>query len=182
MQFLPTRIPDVVLIEPAVFTDQRGFFMETFHSGRFAAAGLDIVVRQDNHSRSQQGVLRGLHYQLRQPQGKLVRVTRGTIFDVAVDLRRSSPSFGQWVGAILDDQHHRQLWVPAGFAHGFLVLSDIADVSYRCTDVYAPGDEHTLSWDDPDVGIDWPTSDAIRPLLSAKDEQGVRLANAPAYD
>jgi dTDP-4-dehydrorhamnose 3,5-epimerase len=182
MQFLPTRIPDVVLIEPAVYHDQRGFFMETFHDGRFDAAGLNLDIRQDNHSRSHRGVLRGLHYQRENPQGKLVRVTRGAIFDVAVDLRRSSSTFGQWTGVILDDQRHQQLWVPPGFAHGFLVLSDVADVIYRCTALYAPGDEHTLLWNDPDVGIDWPTVDSNQPLLSAKDEQGVRLADAVVYD
>ena len=180
MQFLSTSIPDVVIVEPRVFGDPRGFFMETFHRERFLDAGLDLTFVQDNQSRSAQGVLRGLHYQLHQPQGKLVRVTRGRIFDVAVDLRKSSATFGQWVGEVLDDELHRQLWVPPGFAHGFLVLSESADVVYRCTDLYAPGDEHTLLWDDPAVGIQWPLQ-GLTPLLSPKDLQGRPLAQAPTY-
>jgi dTDP-4-dehydrorhamnose 3,5-epimerase len=180
MQFLSTSIPDVVIVEPRVFGDDRGFFMETFHRQRFLDAGLDLTFVQDNQSRSVRGVLRGLHYQLRQPQGKLVRVTRGRIFDVAVDLRRSSPTFGRWVGEVLDDEQHRQLWVPPGFAHGFLVLSESADVVYRCTDLYAPGDEYTLLWDDPAVGIQWPL-EGLTPVLSPKDLQGRALAEAPTY-
>lgn len=156
MRFVPTAIPEVVIIEPQVFGDARGFFMETWHAGKFAAGGLDLHFVQDNHSRSAQGILRGLHYQITQPQGKLVRVVRGTVFDVAVDLRRSSPSFGRWVGVELSEDNHRQLWVPPGFAHGFYVMSESADFVYKCTELYAPEHERCLRWDDPALAITWP--------------------------
>lgn len=179
MHFQPTAIPDVVLIVPRVFEDARGAFMETYHQRKFAEAGIDARFAQDNFSRSKRGVLRGLHYQVRQPQGKLVRVLSGTVFDVAVDLRRSSPTFGRWVGETLTADDPRIIWVPPGFAHGFCVLSESADVVYKCTDFYAPEHERTLRWNDPDVGIEWPIDD--RPLLSEKDERGVFLADAECY-
>lgn len=181
MQALPTALEGVLILEPAVFGDARGFFMESYNRRRFAAAtGLDVDFVQDNHSRSTRGVLRGLHYQLRQPQGKLVRVTQGAVFDVAVDIRPGSPSFGRWVGVELTADNHRQLWVPPGLAHGFVVLSDSADFLYKTTDYYAPEHERCIAWDDPAIGIDWPLAahgiDA--PLLSAKDRAGVPLAQA----
>lgn len=181
MQFTPTRIPEVVLIDAVRFGDERGFFMETFHAGKFAEAGIALTVVQDNHSRSRQGTLRGLHYQLNQPQGKLIRVISGKIFDVAVDLRRHSATFGHWVGEILDAESARQLWVPPGFAHGFLTLSETADVVYRCSDLYAPHDEHTLHYADTTVGIDWPTLPGVAWIVSAKDQAGCPLADAPTY-
>jgi len=156
MKITPTSIPDVLLIEPDVFGDARGFFLESWHAQKFAAQGLDVNFVQDNHSRSSQGVLRGLHYQLQQPQGKLVRVVCGSVFDVAVDIRKGSPSFGQWAGAELSGDNHRQFYVPPGFAHGFCVLSESADFLYKCTDYYAPQHEHGIRWNDPDIGIDWP--------------------------
>lgn len=181
MQALPTALEGVLILEPAVFGDARGFFMESYNRRRFAAAtGLDVDFVQDNHSRSTRGVLRGLHYQLRQPQGKLVRVTQGAVFDVAVDIRPGSPSFGRWVGVELTADNHRQLWVPPGLAHGFVVLSDSADFLYKTTDYYAPEHERCIAWDDPAIGIDWPLAahgiDA--PLLSAKDRSGLPLAQA----
>ena len=175
MDFRPTAIPDVVLVEPLVHGDGRGFFMETFRAREFAEAGIEGPFVQDNHSASGKGVLRGLHYQIPHAQGKLVRVIRGSVFDVAVDLRRSSPSFGQWVGEILSADNKRQLWVPAGFAHGFLVLEDGTEFVYKCTDYYSPPDEHALRWDDPAVGIRWPVLDRP-PILSAKD------SNAPGLE
>jgi dTDP-4-dehydrorhamnose 3,5-epimerase len=156
MKIMPTRIPEVLLIEPEVFGDERGFFMESWHARKYAEQGLDVNFVQDNHSRSRRGVLRGLHYQLQVPQGKLVRVTAGAVFDVAVDIRKGSPSFGQWVGVELSGQNHRQLYVPPGFAHGFCVLSESADFLYKCTDYYAPETEYGVRWDDPDIGIEWP--------------------------
>ena len=169
-------IPDVVLIEPKVFGDDRGFFMESFNQRAFnAATGTDHRFVQDNHSRSGRGVLRGLHYQIRQPQGKLVRVTSGAVFDVAVDLRKSSPTFGQWVGAELSDDNHHQLWVPPGFAHGFVVLSDTAEFLYKTTDYYAPQYERSILWSDPDLAIKWPVD---APILSAKDLQGLKFGCA----
>lgn len=175
-------IPDVVLIEPKVFGDDRGFFMESFNQRAFnAATGTDHRFVQDNHSRSGRGVLRGLHYQIRQPQGKLVRVTSGAVFDVAVDLRKSSPTFGQWVGAELSADNHRQLWVPPGFAHGFLVLSSSADFLYKTTDYYAPEHERSLAWSDPDLAIAWPDVGAA-PTLSGKDAAAPSLALAEAFD
>jgi len=152
----PSRIPDVLIIEADVFSDDRGFFMETWHAERFAEHGCGDKFVQDNHSRSEKNVLRGLHYQLEQPQGKLVRVVNGAVFDVAVDIRRGSPTFGQWVGLELTGDNNRQIYVPPGFAHGFCVLSDSADFLYKCTEYYAPDDEYGLLWNDPDIGIDWP--------------------------
>lgn len=181
MRFVPTAIPEVVIIEPQVFGDARGFFMETWHAGKFAAGGLDLHFVQDNHSRSAQGILRGLHYQITQPQGKLVRVVRGAVFDVAVDLRRSSPSFGRWVGVELSEDNYRQLWVPPGFAHGFYVMSESADFVYKCTELYAPEHERCLRWDDPALAITWPLRDGAAPLLSAKDAAGSLLRDAEVY-
>ena len=166
MKITPTRIADVLLIEPDVFADARGFFMESWHAQKYAQQGLDVSFVQDNHSRSARGVLRGLHYQLEQPQGKLVRVVSGAVFDVAVDIRKGSPNFGQWVGAELSGDNFRQLYVPPGFAHGFCVLSESADFLYKCTDFYAPQDEHGILWNDPAIGIDWPGEDFI---ISDKD-------------
>ena len=166
MKFTPTAIPDVVLIEPAVHRDARGFFLETFHATKFQAAGLDLRFVQDNHSRSQRGTLRGLHAQHARPQGKLVRALRGEIFDVAVDVRPGSPTFGKHVAALLSDQNFHQLWVPPGFIHGFCVVSEIAEVEYKCTDLYAPGDEIGVVWNDADLMIPWPVKE---PILSAKD-------------
>jgi dTDP-4-dehydrorhamnose 3,5-epimerase len=178
MHLIATRIPDVLILEPKVFGDHRGFFLETYRREVFAAAGIPDFV-QDNHSRSSKGVLRGLHYQIQQPQGKLVRVVQGSIFDVAVDLRRSSPTFGQWVGEILDTDNKRALYVPPGFAHGFLVLSETAEVAYKCTTYYAPQYERSLLWNDPAIGIEWPEGTA--PLLSEKDRNGILLADADTY-
>ena len=181
MQAIPTAIADVLILEPKVFGDTRGFFMESYNRRTFAAAtGLDIDFVQDNHSRSARGVLRGLHYQMRQPQGKLVRVTQGAVFDVAVDVRRGSPTFGRWVGVELTADNQRQLWLPAGMAHGFVVLSESADFLYKATDYYAPEHERCIAWNDTDIGIDWPLAahGIIEPLLSAKDRAGVPLARA----
>lgn len=171
MKVTPTTIPDVLLIEPKVFGDARGFFFESFNQKAFnEATGLDVNFVQDNHSRSAKGVLRGLHYQVQQPQGKLVRVVRGAVFDVAVDIRKGSPTFGKWFGAELSEDNHRQLWVPAGLAHGFLVLSESADFLYKTTDYYAPAHERCIRWDDPTLAIEWPRANP--PLVSAKDEAG----------
>jgi dTDP-4-dehydrorhamnose 3,5-epimerase len=178
MQLIPTRIPDVLILEPKVFGDQRGFFLETWRRELFEQAGIPDFV-QDNHSKSSRGVLRGLHYQLQQPQGKLVRVVQGEVFDVAVDLRRSSPTFGQWVGEILNTDNKRALYVPPGFAHGFYVLSETAEVTYKCTSYYAPQFERSLLWNDPAVGIAWPAGP--EPLLSEKDRNGVLLVTADTY-
>jgi len=173
-----TRIPDVLVFEPKVFGDVRGFFMESFNSRVFDdAVGRHVEFVQDNHSRSARGVLRGLHYQIQQAQGKLVRVTSGAVFDVAVDIRRTSATFGQWVGVELSADNHRQLWVPPGFAHGFLVLSESADFLYKTTDYYAPAHERSILWSDPDLGIEWPVLE-IAPVLSAKDAQGRRFDEA----
>ncbi|MDG4476284.1 dTDP-4-dehydrorhamnose 3,5-epimerase [Thiovibrio frasassiensis] len=180
MRFLPSEIPEVLLIEPQVFGDSRGFFMETWHAEKFAAAGLDLDFVQDNHSMSVQGTLRGLHYQIRKPQGKLVRVISGEVFDVAVDLRKSSPFFGRWVGEILSAENKKMLWVPPGFAHGFYVLSPEAEFVYKCTELYAPEHECCIRWDDPQLGIVWPLL-AQAPLLSAKDLAGLSLAEAELY-
>ena len=182
MQATRLAIPDVILLEPRVFGDDRGFFMETFNQRDFeAATGLRPDFVQDNHSRSQRGVLRGLHYQIRQPQGKLVRVVSGEIFDVAVDLRRRSPTFGRWLGCVLSADNKRQMWIPEGFAHGFLVLSESADVLYKATDYYAPAHERCLAWNDPSVGIEWPL-EGIQPLLSAKDQGGLPLTDCDTFD
>ena len=180
MRFLPTEIPEVLLIEPQVFGDSRGFFMETWHAAKFAAAGLDLSFVQDNHSKSVQGTLRGLHYQIEKPQGKLVRVISGEVFDVAVDLRKSSPTFGRWIGDILSAENKKILWVPPGFGHGFYVLSPEAEFVYKCTELYAPEHERCIRWDDPELGIAWPLL-AQAPLLSAKDLAGVSLAAAELY-
>jgi dTDP-4-dehydrorhamnose 3,5-epimerase len=175
-----TTLPGVMLIEPKVFGDDRGFFLESWNAKSFAAAGLDLDFVQDNHSRSARGVLRGLHYQRKNPQGKLVRVTAGAVFDVAVDVRRSSPHFGQWVGVELSDANKRMLWVPPGFAHGFLVLSESADFLYKCTQLYDPTDDRSLRWNDPAIGIDWPLAGVI-PALSAKDAAAPLLTDAEVF-
>jgi len=181
MNVVPTEIPDVMMIEPRVFGDDRGFFMESFNQRTFAdKTGLDLNFVQDNHSRSAKNVLRGLHYQIQQAQGKLVRAVVGSILDVAVDLRKSSSTFGKWVSCELSAENKRQLWVPAGFAHGFLVLSDTADVLYKTTDYYAPDYERSLLWNDPDVGIVWPLNDD--PILSTKDRDGQPFKTAEVYD
>ncbi|TVO57610.1 dTDP-4-dehydrorhamnose 3,5-epimerase [Denitromonas halophila] len=180
MQVTATDLPEVMIIEPKVFGDARGFFLESFNAKAFAeATGVELPFVQDNHSRSAQGVLRGLHYQIKQAQGKLVRVVRGAVFDVAVDVRRSSPNFGRWVGVELSEDNNRQLWVPPGFAHGFLVLSDSADFLYKTTDYYAPEHERSVLWNDPAIGIDWPLTG--EPLLSGKDKAGVLLKDAEVF-
>ena len=177
MKVTPCAIDDVLLIEPKVFGDTRGFFYESFNQRAFnEATGLAQNFVQDNHSRSSKGVLRGLHYQIQNPQGKLVRVTRGSVFDVAVDIRKSSSSFGKWVGVELSEQNHRQLWVPPGFAHGFLVTSDSADFLYKTTDYYAPQFERCIAWNDAAVGVEWPLAGSA-PQLSAKDRVGALLDN-----
>jgi dTDP-4-dehydrorhamnose 3,5-epimerase len=177
---IQTAIPDVLVIEPVVRADARGFFVEVWHEERYRLAGIDLPFVQDNHSRSGRGTLRGLHYQIQHAQGKLVRVAAGQVFDVAVDLRRSSPTFGRWVGTILSGENYRQLWVPPGFAHGFYVMSESADLLYKCTDLYAPQHDRTLQWNDPEIGVEWPLSDTA-PLLSAKDQTGVPLRDAEVY-
>jgi dTDP-4-dehydrorhamnose 3,5-epimerase len=174
-------IPDVVLLRPEIFGDQRGFFLESWNRKVFANAGLDLDFVQDNHSRSVRHTLRGLHYQVQQTQGKLVRVVSGAVFDVAVDLRRSSPTFRRWVGVELSEANHHVLWVPPGFAHGFLVLSESADFQYKCTDYYAPGHERTLLWSDPTLGIEWPLPAGATPLLAKKDSAGVLLSAADTF-
>ena len=176
MKMLPTKLDGVYIIEPPVFEDTRGFFMETYHQRRYTEAGINLVFVQDNFSRSVRGTLRGLHYQLHQAQAKLIQVIQGTIFDVAVDIRSGSPLFGQWVGAHLSAENRRQLFLPEGFAHGFCVLSESADVMYKCTDFYAPDDEGGILWSDPTLAIDWPIS---RPLLSAKDSKLPCLGDIP---
>lgn len=183
MKFIQTPLPGVVVIEPQVFGDERGFFLELFRSEEFAAAGIPDTFVQGNHSRSSRGILRGLHYQQVQPQGKLVRVARGEVYDVAVDIRKGSPTFGQWYGTTLDDRSMRMLYVPPDFAHGFVVLSEVADFIYQCTDYYHPASEQGIAWDDPEVGIEWPLRDVLLsdkdrllPLLSAQDE-----GKLPAY-
>ncbi len=181
MKVTPCAIADVLLIEPRVFGDARGFFYESFNQRDFAqATGLDLQFVQDNHSKSAQGVLRGLHYQVQNPQGKLVRVTAGEVFDVAVDIRRDSPTFGQWVGEILSADNKRQLWVPPGLAHGFVVLSEHAEFLYKTTDYYAPEHERCIAWDDPTLAIDWPAM-ASAPKLSAKDAAGASFLSATAH-
>jgi dTDP-4-dehydrorhamnose 3,5-epimerase len=182
MEFTKLAIPDVVLVKPRVFGDARGFFLETYVKSRFAAAGVDAEFVQDNHSKSAQGVLRGLHYQIRQPQGKLVRVTAGEVFDVAVDLRRSSATFGKWVGVRLSAENFHMLWVPAGFAHGFYVVSpEGAEFQYKCTDYYAPEHERIVAWNDPALGIDWPLAGGRAPTLATKDRSGVLLKDAECF-
>jgi dTDP-4-dehydrorhamnose 3,5-epimerase len=179
MKISPTRLPEVLLIEPKVFGDARGFFLETWNERGFEAAGIRARFVQDNHSRSERNVLRGLHYQIRQPQGKLVRVVAGEIFDVAVDIRRSSPDFGRWEGIRLSAASHDMLWVPIGFAHGFCVLSDFAEVLYKTTDFYAPEHERCILWNEPELRVEWPLPGA--PILSAKDASGVRLRDAETF-
>jgi dTDP-4-dehydrorhamnose 3,5-epimerase len=174
MIFKPTRLPEVVLIEPKVFGDSRGFFMETWEARKFADGGIQASFVQDNHSRSSRGVLRGLHYQLRHTQGKLVRVAEGEVFDVAVDVRKSSPTFGQWVGEYLSADNRRMLWIPPGFAHGFVVLSERVDFLYKCTDYYDPSSERTLLWNDPEIGIEWPLPQGVDLIISEKDRNGDR--------
>jgi dTDP-4-dehydrorhamnose 3,5-epimerase len=181
MKVTRTAIPEVMVLEPKVFGDARGFFLESFNQKVFAeATGVTANFVQDNHSRSAKGVLRGLHYQLKQPQGKLVRVVRGAVFDVAVDVRRSSPNFGKWVGTELSEDNQRQFWVPAGFAHGFIVLSDSADFLYKTTDYYAPEHERCIAWNDPAIGIGWPEN--LAPKLSEKDSRGVGLGQAEVFE
>lgn len=179
MQLVPTALKDVFLLEPKVFGDERGFFLEAYNEATFGALGLPTHFMQDNHSGSRKGVLRGLHYQLQQPQGKLVRALRGEIYDVAVDLRRDSPQFGQWFGAKLSSENKRMLWIPAGFGHGFLVLSDFAEVGYKATSLYAPAHERSILWNDPAIGIEWPLDG--EPTLSDKDRAGKLLADAETY-
>ena len=179
MKVTPTNLPEVLLIEPNVFGDARGFFMESWNRKTFQGLGLDLDFVQDNHSRSGQGVLRGLHYQLRQPQGKLVRVTSGAVYDVAVDLRRSSSNFGKWTGHELSAENKHMLWVPPGFGHGFLVLSEYADFLYKTTEYYAPEQERCVLWNDPAIAIPWPL--AGEPALSAKDKVGSLLQDAEVY-
>ena len=181
MKFEPTAIPDVVLIHPEIFGDERGFFMETYRAQKFGAAGLPLIFVQDNHSGSQRGTLRGLHYQIKQAQGKVMRVVAGEIYDVAVDLRRWSPTFGQWVGYTLNAQNKAELWVPPGFAHGFYVVSEWAEVVYKATDYYAPQYERSLLWNDPALGIPWPIPAGETPTLSPKDALGLPLAQAEVY-
>lgn len=180
MQVTQTSLPEVLLIEPKVFGDARGFFFESYNDKHYSAlAGISSPFVQDNHSRSAQGVLRGLHYQIQQPQGKLVRVIAGVVFDVAVDIRRSSRTFGQWTGQMLTADNQRQMWIPTGFAHGFLVLSEGAEFLYKTTDYWAPTHERCIRWDDPDIGIQWPLGSP--PVLSAKDAQGTALRNAEVF-
>lgn len=180
MNIIETALPGVLIIEPKVFGDARGFFLESWNQQAFADVGLAMAFVQDNHSRSTRGVLRGLHYQLKNPQGKLVRVTQGAVFDVAVDVRRSSPHFGKWVGVELSSENHRMLWIPPGFAHGFLVLSETADFLYKCTSLYHPPSDRSLRWNDPRIGIDWPDT-GMAPQLSAKDAVAPLLADAEIF-
>jgi len=182
MKFILTDIPDLLIIEPEVHGDERGFFMETYQQRLFVEAGLPDNFVQDNHSGSHKGILRGLHYQIYQPQGKLVRVVVGEVFDVAVDLRKSSPTFGRWVGARLSAENKRIFWVPPGFGHGYYVLSDWAEFVYKATDFYAPEFERTILWNDPQIGVEWPLLDGSAPLLSSKDAEGKPLSQAQVYD
>lgn len=178
MEFLALEIPDVLLIKPKVFGDRRGYFMETWQATKFREAGIDASFVQDNHSRSSQWILRGLHYQVNNVQGKLVRVTRGAVFDVAVDVRRHSSTFGRWVGVELSDANHQMLWIPPGFAHGFLCLSSEVDFVYKCTDFYAPQHERTIRWNDPAIGIRWPIPAGVEPLLAARDAEAPGIGAA----
>lgn len=180
MNVIQTAIAGVLVIEPVVRADARGFFVEVWHEQRYRSVGIDLPFVQDNHSRSCRGTLRGLHYQVQQAQGKLVRVAAGEVFDVAVDLRRSSPTFGRWVSTILSGENHRQIWIPPGFAHGFYVMSESADLLYKCTDLFAPQYDRTLQWNDPELGVEWPLSGEV-PTLSAKDQAGVPLRDAEVY-
>ena len=182
MKFSPTSIPDMLLIEPKIHNDARGFFMETYRAQPFTEIGIPCGFVQENHSGSQRGTLRGMHYQIRQTQGKLVRVVVGEIFDVAVDIRRSSPTFSKWVGIHISAQNKMQLWIPPGLAHGFYVLSDWAEVIYKTTDYYAPQWEHTLFWNDPEIGIEWPLLSGQEPVISEKDIQGKRFNEAELFE
>lgn len=182
VKFQVTPLKDVMLIEPEVFGDHRGFFLETWQAEKFATAGIEATFVQDNHSRSSQWTLRGLHFQVEHTQGKLVRVTAGSVFDVMVDLRRSSPSFGKWWGVDLSAENHRILWVPQGLAHGILVTSESADFLYKCTDLYSPAHERTLAWNDPVLAIDWPLPAGLSPKLSPKDARGMTLANVEKFE
>ena len=181
MKFTPTPIPDIILIEPHIFKDKRGFFLETYQAKVYKDAGISAAFVQDNHSGSSKGTLRGLHYQIKNPQSKLVRTVAGEIFDVAVDLRRRSPTFGKYTTAQLSSDNKRLLYIPAGFAHGFYVLSDWAEVLYKTSDFYAPEYERTLLWNDPEIGINWPLIDGEQPVISPKDAQGIPLRNAEVY-
>ena len=181
MKITETKIPDLKLIDPKVYGDERGFFMETWNEKTFKDAGINATFVQDNHSRSVKHTLRGLHYQIKQPQGKLVRVTRGEVFDVAVDLRSNSPTFGLWVGEYLSEENNRMLWVPPGFAHGFYVVSEIADFQYKCTELYAPQFERALIWNDKELNIEWPLSKANSPIISEKDRCGVAFTECDKY-
>lgn len=180
MNIIECNIPGPLILEPKVFGDERGFFLESWNAEAFARVGLDLSFVQDNHSRSQKGVLRGMHFQNPGPQGKLVRVVRGAVFDAVVDLRRSSPGYGKWTGVVLSAENKRMFWVPEGFAHGFLTLEDDTDFLYKCTAPYAPQHEQSLAWDDPAVGIEWPL-DGLEPILSAKDAAGVALSDVKAF-
>jgi dTDP-4-dehydrorhamnose 3,5-epimerase len=181
MKFVPTDLPDVIRVEPTIHGDERGFFMETWQARRFHEAGIDGEFVQDNVSHSSKGTLRGLHYQIEHSQGKLVRVVQGEVFDVAVDLRKSSPHYGQWVGEVLSAENKHQLWVPPGYGHGFLVLSDTAEFEYKCTEYYAREFERAIRWDDPDLGIEWPLLDGKQPVLSSKDAGAPFFRDAETY-
>ncbi|MBC3764952.1 dTDP-4-dehydrorhamnose 3,5-epimerase [Neptunicella marina] len=181
MRVIDTKIPEVKVLEPGVFGDERGFFMETFREDWFRDNCADVIFVQDNHSKSSQGILRGLHYQMEHTQGKLVRVVSGEVFDVAVDMRRSSPTYGQWVGEFLSAENKRQLWVPAGFAHGFFVTSESAEFVYKCTDYYHPQSEISIKYDDPDLAIAWPIAGGNMPSLSEKDANGMSFSSAPTF-
>jgi dTDP-4-dehydrorhamnose 3,5-epimerase len=182
MKFEPTPLQGVYLLTPQVFGDERGFFLESWNARTFANEGFDLDFVQDNHSRSAQGILRGMHYQTEHTQGKLVRVTSGAVFDAVVDMRRDSPTLGRWFGATLSAKNHQMLWVPPGFAHGFYVLSEYADFQYKCTNIYHPGSEISLAWDDPAVGIEWPIPAGEAPRLSGKDAEGLPFSEAPLLD
>lgn len=175
-EFIETDLPGVIVVKPEVFRDHRGFLMESFHSERYSSGGIERVFVQDNHSHSVKHTLRGLHYQLKNPQAKLIYVVKGEIFDVALDIRKGSPTFGKWTGLVLSDQNRHQLFVPEGFAHGLCVLSETADVIYKCSDLYAPGDEFGILWSDPEIGIDW---NVKQPLLSEKDSKCLKLSEVP---
>ena len=181
LEIVPTDLPEVLLIKPRIFRDSRGYFLETWQQQRFAAAGIGAHFVQDNHSHSTRLTLRGLHFQIQQSQGKLVHVARGAVYDVVVDMRVSSPNFGRWVGEVLDDQQHHMLWVPPGFAHGYLTLSDSADFMYRCTDYYAPQHERAVRWDDPTIGVRWPLAAGEQPVLSPKDAVAPLWADAERF-
>jgi dTDP-4-dehydrorhamnose 3,5-epimerase len=182
VKFLPAKIDGVILIVPEIFKDERGFFLETYHENLFYSNGINYKFVQDNHSGSCQGVLRGLHYQIRSPQGKIIRVIKGEIFDVAVDLRKQSPSFGNWIGYYLSEENKNQLWIPPGFAHGFYTMSNWAEISYKATDNYMPEFERTILWSDPEINIEWPIKPGVFPILSKKDSQGKCLKEAEVFE